>query len=65
MRSDLSKSLKLNSAESGCLEGESREERVGCGVERRAETQDTERTRPNLPNRCSSKILLLDAERDK
>lgn len=28
MHSDLSKSLKLNSAESGCLQGESREERA-------------------------------------
>lgn len=32
MRSDLSKPLKLNSAESGCLEGESGEERVACSV---------------------------------
>lgn len=31
MRSDLSKSLKLNSVESGCLGGESREERSGGG----------------------------------
>lgn len=63
MRSDLSKSLKLNSAESGCLEGESREERVACSVN--AGGNAAYKNRSSLTKRRSSKILLIDVERDK
>lgn len=63
MRSDLSKPLKLNSAESGCLEGESGEERVACSVN--AGGNAACRKDSSLTNRCSDKILLIDVERDK
>lgn len=63
MRSDLSKSLKLNSVESGCLEGESGEERVACSVN--AGGNAAYRNHSPLTNHCSYTFLLLDVERKK
>lgn len=67
MRSDLSKSLKLNSVESGCLGGESGEERSGggrirggeaCSVDAGANAAD--RSRSSLTNRRASKMFRID-----
>lgn len=58
MRSDLSKSLKLNSVAPSCLEGESGEERVACSEN--AGANAAHRIDSSPTNRRSYKILLTD-----